>query len=482
MKRAIFQALMAFLAVPLAGLHAASAPASMRPNLLLIYCDDLGWGDVGFNGHPIVKTPNIDALAAQGMIFNHNYAGAPHCSPSRVALMLGKASYRVGMYDIMGRGDMELPERETTVAEVLRGAGYTTYHAGKWHMSTEPRGGPAPALRHGFDYSADPGIAGAIVADFARWLKPAAAQDRPFFAYLAFHESHEPVDKWSPESFRRAYRPMNEEQFKTIQYGGPDVERKRAKLETREIYYGCVAQLDAAIGELVKLLKDRGVYQNTFLYFSSDNGPEHRAIHSWGTPGAFRGAKGHLHEGGIRTPGFAIWPGHIPPGQHSDTPIHAWDALPTFAELAGARPTQKLDGVSFLPALEGRSLERHTPLYWSWYNARGGVHYVMRDGDWKICGIAEPRPADRTVVEHIRQGGFTGFELYNLRNDPTESHDLAASRPETLAQLKAKFLPLHYEIAAEGPVLRMDGDSQTKATQAPRGAKAKKNRAMKEKQ
>jgi arylsulfatase A-like enzyme len=285
------------------------------------------------------------------------------------------------------------------------------------------------------------------------------------------------VDKWSPESFRAAYRPVDEAKFKAIHYGGPDVERQRARLEAREIYYGCVAQLDSAIGDLSKLLKERDLFKQSFIYFSSDNGPEHRAVHSWGTPGAFRGAKGHLHEGGIRTPGFAVWPGHIQPSQRSDTPIHAWDAFPTFAELAGVKPALKLDGVSFLPATRGEPLERRIPLYWSWYNARGGVNYVMREGDWKICGIAEPRPSNRTVVEHIKQGGFSGFELFNLKNDPNEDHDLAKSRPEVLERLKAKLLPLHREITAEGPILRMDGDPLPDA--AALGAKSKKGRKKK---
>ena len=135
--------------------------------------------------------------------------------------------------------------------------------------------------------------------------------------------------------------------------------------------------------------------------------------------------------------------------------------------------------MSFLPATRGEPLERRTPLYWSWYNARGGVNYVMRDGDWKICGIAEPRPANRTVVEHLKQGGFAGFELYNLRDDPNENHNLAQSKPEILERLKARFLPLHREIAAAGPFLRMDDDPTTGA--ATPGAKSKKGRAGKKK-
>ncbi|MEM7311508.1 MAG: sulfatase-like hydrolase/transferase, partial [Planctomycetota bacterium] len=187
-----------------------------RPNLLLIYCDDLGWGDVSFNGHPIVDTPNIDSLAAQGMIFDHNYAGATHCSPSRVTLMLGKASYRVGFYDIVGRGDMDLPRDEKTIAELLRDSGYQTFHGAKWHMSAHSKGREDAPLEHGFDVTTDPGMATNVVKEFGEWLKPADSAESPFFAYLAFHESHMPVEKWSPEPFREKFRPVDESAFRSI--------------------------------------------------------------------------------------------------------------------------------------------------------------------------------------------------------------------------------------------------------------------------
>jgi arylsulfatase A len=436
---------------------AALTAEAKKPNLLLIYCDDLGWGDVSFNGHPIIDTPNIDALAELGMIFDHNYAGAPHCSPSRVALMLGKASYRVGVYDIMGRGDMRLPKTETTIAELLRDRGYATFHGAKWHMDPEKE--KEAALKHGFDVSTDPGMATKVVAEFGKWLPHNDKAEKPFFAYLAFHESHMPVEEWAPESFRERFRTIDKNAFDTIRYGGDRVERK-AKLGTREVYYGCVAQLDSAIGDLVKLLKERGVYENTFIYFSSDNGPEHRNEYSWGTPGAFRGAKGHLHEGGIRVPGFAVWPGKIKSRQRSETPVHAWDVLPTFAELAGAQVPFSVDGTSFLPATRGESVARKTPLYWSWYNARGGTNYVIRDGDWKLLAIASPQPTGRKVVEHIKACEFSGYELYNLKTDPNEEHNLAEKNPQVLSVMKEKFLPLHREIVSEGPVLKMNGDKE----------------------
>lgn len=452
----VFSAITVFLLVQVTA-DRGLADDPNKPNLLLIYCDDLGWGDVSYNGHPIVNTPNIDDLAAKGMIFDHNYAGAPHCSPSRAVLMLGKASYRVGIYDIMGRGDMRLPENETTIAELLRDHGYATFHGAKWHMDPKEVDQQEAARKHGFDVSVDPGMATHVVTEFANWLQPQESAEKPFFAYLAFHESHMPVDKYAPESFRRRFRPVDEEAFNSIRYGGDRVKRK-ANPEHREVYYGCVAQLDSAVGDLVKLLKERGVYDNTFIYFSSDNGPEHRNAYSWGTPGGYRGAKGHLREGGIRVPGFAVWPGKINPGQRSQIPIHAWDALPTFAEVSGARHSLKCDGVSFLPATRGEPLVRETPLYWSWYNARGGTNYVIRDGEWKLLAIAEPKPDGRKVVEHIKRSELSGFELYNLRSDPYENDDLAAKKPQVLAAMKDKFLPLHREIVEEGPALRMKGD------------------------
>ncbi len=296
-------------------------------------------------------------------------------------------------------------------------------------------------------------------------------QAKPFFAYLAFHESHEPVAEWAPEKFRKPYLEVDEEAFASIEYGGPGVER-RAKLENRAAYYGCVAQLDAAIGDLVAHLKETGQWEKTFFHFSSDNGPEHRSATSWGTPGALRGAKGHLHEGGIKVPGLAVWPGQIAPGTTSAVPVHAWDALPTFCELAGIAPPDGIDGVSFLPATRGEAIERETPLYWSWYNARGGTNYIMLDGDCKLLAIAAPQPEGRGVVEHIKSCEMAGYQLYHLVEDPNKTEDLSGSRPGVMERLKARFEPLHRGIVSEGPVVRMNGDGG----ETQKGARKKKGK------
>jgi len=440
------------------GSRTRSRRSGGRPNLVVIYCDDLGYGDLGFTGHPIIKTPNIDALAAEGVIFTQNYSGAPHCSPSRAVLLTGRASYRFGFYDIAGRGDMELPESEITVAEILRDAGYDTYHGGKWHLNKGKA--PDPALKHGFNYTADSGMAVNVIADFADWLGAQYDKTKPAFAYLALHETHEPVEARSPESDRKPYLDIDPQTFAKVKYGGEGVARNKAKASKVSAYYGCVAQLDRAIGTLVECLKTRGLWDNTFIYFSSDNGPEHRAAASWGTPGHLRGAKGHMHDGGIHVPGFAVWPGRIKPRTTSDVPVHAWDLLPTLCEITRLDTPSNIDGASFLPATQGQPIDRRTPMYWSWWNARGGTNYVIRDGDYKLLAVAAPKPKNKTVVEHIKAGEIESYELYNLKDDPGEHTNLVDTHPRQFGKLKARFLALHTDIIAEAPLLRMNGDNK----------------------
>ena len=434
------------------------AERAERPHLLLVYCDDLGYGDLSCYGNPVIKTPHLDRFAAGGLKLTSCYSGAPNCSPSRAALLTGRTPHRVGLYDIVRSrsrsGGMHLPESEVTVEELLRDAGYETYHAAKWHLGSKTRRTPdRSALAHGFQTTnQESGSATDTVKDFTAWLASREDADRPFFAYLAFHESHEPVPKWSPPEYRDLYR-GTEEAARRVRYGGPGVQRRRAKWENRNIYYGCVSQLDAAFGNLVAALDKAGVRQKTFIYFSSDNGPEHRSPNSWGSPGPLRGAKGHLHEGGIRVPGIIQWPGHVKPGSVSDEPVAACDILPTFCALAGAAvPSDRpIDGVSFLPVLEGKKLERRTPLYWSMWGGRGGMQYAMRDGDWKILGANEPLRADRKVMDHVKGARLVRFELYKISEDAAETNDLSREEPEVFARLKKRFLELHREILAEGP-------------------------------
>ncbi len=427
-----------------------------RPNVVLVFCDDLGYGDLGCYGNPITKTPNLDRFASGGVKFTHCYAAAPNCSPSRVGLLTGRTPFRVGMYDIMtgATAKRTLPESEITVAELLKGVGYDTFHAAKWHLSRKDEA-PEAAKTHGFDVT-EPrsGSATETVAAFARWLDGRGDASHPFFAYLAVHETHEPVQKWSPERYRAMYGQAEARRAAAgMPYGWVPKYGKRSRSGDPRVYYGAVSQLDAAFGRLLEVLEERGLRDDTFLFFTSDNGPEHRAGFSFGSPGPLRGAKGHLHEGGIRVPGLLQWPGRTKPGAVCDQPINGTDVLPTLCALAGAAvPTDRvIDGTNLLPALEGNPLTRPRPLYWSMWAGRGGFQYAMREGDWKILAGTPPLPDGRTVLEHIKSGDMARWQLVNLRADPTESKDLSGAEPDRFEAMKRAFLALHREVLAEGP-------------------------------
>ena len=442
-----------------------AADASARPNIIIVLADDLGYGDLGCNGSPVIKTPHLDKFATEGVRLTACYATAPNCSPSRAGLLTGRTPYRVGVYDVIpGNANMRLREEEVTVAELLKGTGYDTYHAGKWHLTPERRKEKQPskpaALRHGFDTSksvreaADDNPLRALgsVEDLVRWVGGRKDQRRPFFAYLALTEPHAPVEKKVDPPYRKMYEGKEAE---AAARAVPQSVRqpKAAVWENRTAYFGCVTQMDEAFGKLMKYLDDHKLRDNTFVLFTSDNGPEHRGAYSFGSPGAFRGAKGHVYEGGIRVPGIVRWPGQIKPGTTCDEPIHGTDALPTLCTLAGAKvPADRvIDGVNFLPALDGKKLTRARPLYWGMWAGRGGPQYALRDGDWKVVAFTEPLSKDRRVIEHIKDGKVVKFELYNLRTDSAETTDLSTREPEVFARMKQAFLKLHKEVLAEGP-------------------------------
>jgi arylsulfatase A len=441
-----------------------SAAAADRPNIILFFCDDLGYGDLGCYGNPLIKTPNIDRFANGGLKFTSCYAAAPNCSPSRTGLLTGRTPSRAGMYDIINmKANMRLRDEEVTIAELLRDVGYETYHCAKWHLT--PKGGKwgsekEAAMRHGFDYSnPDSGSATESVQDFVEWSDGRTDKSRPYFAYMAVHESHEDVSKYSPEEYRKLYDNSESEALARIIPYGKVARPKRAPWGNRNIYFGCVSQLDAAFGNLMQYLEDSGQRENTFILFLSDNGPEHRAVHSFGSPGPLRGAKGHVYEGGIRTPGILQWAGHTRAGSVTDEPINGTDILPTLCALAGADvpDDRPIDGVNMLPVLEGEKLRRKVPLFWSMWAARGGPQYAMRDGDWKILGFTEPLPKNKRVVEHIKTSRFVRFEMYNVRTDIGETTDMSVQERPVFDRMRDTFLKLHREVVSEGPNWDLEG-------------------------
>ncbi len=428
---------------------AVMAAPSGRPNILVMLCDDLGYGDLECYGHPVIKTPNLNRLADEGVKFTDFYAAAPVCSPSRAGMLTGRTPNRYGVYDWIPQGsEMHLPRNEVTIARLLRDAGYATCHAGKWHCNGKFNSPEQPQPNdHGFDHwfstqnNAAPshrnptnfvrngqkvgplkGFSSDIIVDEAiSWLerKP---KDKPFCLFVWFHEPHEVVD--SPDSLVERY--------------------SQATKKGEALYYANVAQIDQAVGRLLKKLDESGYRQNTFALFTSDNGPEtlNRYPNAWrshGSPGRLRGMKLHMYEGGTRVPGILRWPGKVKPGSVSGAPISFLDLLPTLCEAAGVQAPRdrRLDGASFLPALEGKPIKRKQPLYWQYDKALSEMKIAMRDGDWKILANAA---LDR-------------FELYNLRTDVSEKNDLSSKEPKRLQAMAKVLKALHADVKS--------GESQT---------------------
>jgi arylsulfatase A-like enzyme len=417
------------------------------PNIVLILADDLGWRDVATNSDGFIETPHLDALQAQGMAFSAAYSGAANCAPSRACLLSGQYTPRHGVYavDDTDRGPKDqfrldpIPNTKAlapgivTLAEALKARGYATAHFGKWHLG-DARTGTGPKDQ-GFDVSpadakpdpeTDPKGVFSITRSACDFIT--ANKDRRFFAYVAHHAIHSPIEA----------RPASLERFRAKAAGvkGPHVAAK---------YAASLYDLDESIGTLLATLKANGLEENTLVVFTSDNGGTPQSINE-----PLRGAKGAYYEAGIRIPCFVRWPGVVRPGSSCDAPVMQADLYPTFVAAAGGEPSPSLDGASLLPLLRGESgtLAR-TSLYWHFPGylnqpvprGRDPVFRtrpvtVVRRGDWKLFLYHEEwlldGGRDRLATNHA-------VELYNVRDDIGERTDLAgvetARRDELLADL-----------------------------------------------
>jgi len=433
----------AALALPKNSIFAADKPA--KPNIIVLLCDDLGYGDLSCFANLSTRTPNLDRLAQEGVKLTHCYSSSPVCSPSRAGLMTGRTPNRLGIRDWIPQGSgIFLRPQEITIAQLLRKAGYRTCHVGKWHLNSRINGSEPTPGDAGFEHwlytqnnaapsHLDPtnfvrngqrtgplkGPASHIVVDEAmRWLD--GVKDQPFFLNVWFHETHEPVA--AADEFLAMY---------------PD----ETNIDRRH-YFGDVSQMDAAVGKLMKYLDEHGLRENTLVLFSSDNGPEtlkryKAGTRSYGSPGPLRGMKLHITEAGYRVPGIIRFPGHIKPGIVSTEPVCHVDLLPTFCALAGidAPRDRALDGASILPLFENKAIRRPHPLYWQYDFAISHPWVIsLRDGPWKLLANAS---LDR-------------FELYYIADDIGEKHDLAAEYPERVRAMAAVMKKLHTEITADG--------------------------------
>ncbi|WP_158977261.1 sulfatase [Cellulophaga sp. L1A9] len=450
-----------------------------KPNFIQILTDDQGWGDLGSFGHEYIKTPNINQLAREGIKLVQCYSSAAVCSPSRSSILTGRTPFRNGVFRWVPADHFcHLQKDEVTLPQLLRKNGYQTTHFGKWHLSnyTEKKQGeskwPQPYSDFGFgtdpnqpsmeDYGYDywfatgnvarpshenpdnfflngkpmgpmKGYAAQLVAkEVVKWIRKYKNSNQPFFMTLWFHEPHGPI--------------MSDPKF--IEKYDDEIDDPNLKH-----YYANVTQIDEAVGEIVRVMKEEGIYDKTLIWYTSDNGPE--GDNEFGFPvkkdnigsaryrgntGGLRGRKRHTHEGGIRVPGIISWPAGfkrngLMPGGIAEEPIIGSDIFPTFLDIAGIDLPKHitLDGTSILPILENKKFCRTKPLYWR--NNSNEFKVALREGDWKI----------------LANGDLTSFELYNLAIDPRETTDLSAHKPKLFERLKKALIEYDDEVLTEGP-------------------------------
>ena len=467
------RSLLAFLLLPV-----TVWAADDRPNIVVVLCDDLGYGDLECYGHPEIKTPHLNKLAETGVRFTDFYSTAPVCSPSRVGLLTGRSPNRAGVYDWIPQAGkpkrkpkqdrrelVHMRASEITMAKLLKDAGYQTCMAGKWHCNSEFNNNKQPQPgEFGFDHwlatqnNASPshqhpsnyvrnGEAVGLMEDFScqivvdetlDWLSKSDS-DRPFFIYAAFHEPHEPIA--SPLELVESYA-------------------SSARNENEAQYFANVANVDAAVGKLVAGLERLQRRDNTLIVFTSDNGPEtlnryRGAARSYGRPGPLRGMKLHTSDAGFRVAGIMNWKGKILPRTEAvSVPVSALDLLPTFCILAEAPlpANTVLDGTSFLPTLEGKPLSRDKPLVWVYFNAINQTRVAMRDGKWKVLAkldggkLPKMPNVTRETAHLMLDAKLTDVEIYDLTADIHESVNLADENPQRTAELKAKLEQQYREL------------------------------------
>lgn len=450
----------AFAAVFLFTPAAAAADAPKKPNVVLVMADDQGWGDMAYNGHPHLKTPNFDAMAREAIRFDNFHAAAPVCSPTRASVMTGRTPNRMGTF----KWGHPIRPQETTLAQVLKAAGYRTGHFGKWHLGSVQKDGLSTPGKCGFDewvsapnfFDLDPvlsdrgkataftGDSSDVTAELAvKFLRDCAAKQQQFLAVVWFGSPHAPHKALPADRQLYADRPAAERDF-----------------------LGEITAMDRAFGRVRGEIKKLGLTADTILWYCSDNG----ALPKVGSTGGRRGYKGQVYEGGLLVPALLEWPTRYPKPRAIDVPCVTSDIYPTVLEWTGAKADRQppLDGISLVPLLDGKVAMRPKPIGF-WDHPTPGVatpskawmdellaeqkagrepadpkklfadagkivtkyptdrfpgHAAWLDGSWKLHRI---EPAKGTAVR---------WELYDLAADPTESKNLLAAEPERAAAMK----------------------------------------------
>jgi arylsulfatase A-like enzyme len=409
--------------------------AQRRPNIIFIYVDDMGYGDLGCYGAKAIKSPNIDRMAAEGLRLTSFYSVSPICTPSRAALMTGRYAARMGVDQmrlasvLFPTDKTGLPQSETTVARALKDRGYATACVGKWHLG---RVSPHRAIDHGFDYyfgipysndmSPTPIMRNDDVVEepakqdtlTRRYTEEAIsfierAKGQPFFLYLAHNMPHIPLHA--------------SERFRGKSAGG--------------LYGDVVEELDWSVGEVLNALKRFGLDRDTIVFFSSDNGPWYQ-----GSAGPLRGRKGWTYDGGVREPGIVRWPGSIRAGGVSDEPVATIDFFPTALALAGegniaAASKQPVDGKNILPFLLGKEMKSPDSVYLFF---DGPYLQTARAGRWKIHVARWNIPRYTAASGQQKNVRLATPELFDMNVDLGESYDVAADQPIVVRDLRARII------------------------------------------
>lgn len=439
-------------------LLASTASNAAQPNILLIYVDDLGFGDLGSYGHPVIQTPNIDALADGGLRLTSYYSPSAICSPSRAGLLTGRQPYRTGIKSwIPEDSGVYLRDEEVTLAEVLRAAGYSTAHIGKWHLNSDLGSSTEPQpTDQGFDYyyghnafqlphnhnptnifrnktalpQQDGYTADLYASEAIKWLSERDT-DKPFFLYLGMAEPH--TSFANPPEFNRLYEEFSEGEVVPIPNGAKDPPKEMLIPRGPGEYYANITYMDSQLGRVLHWLRANDLEEDTVVVFSSDNGPVTSQwinwweVNAYGSTGGFRGRKHFLYEGGIRVPAVIRYPDVTTPGSVSDAQVIGMDLFVTLAHIGGGTvpDDRQIDGIDIQPLFSGGQLADRT-LFWA-MDSVSDIEFAVRSGSWKLLLGKDQKPR----------------ELYNLAEDPLEFFNLIdkeKAKTEELADAAGKHL------------------------------------------
>lgn len=431
----------------------AEQPKDELPNIVLVFVDDLGYGDLGCYGQQLIQTPNIDRMAEEGIKFTNFYAGTPVCAPSRCNLMTGKhAGHAFIRHNVnqLPLGQLALPDSEVTIPECLKQQGYQTAAFGKWGMGAP--GNEGDPLKQGFDYffgyycqckahnyypemlwrNTDTvkltNKTVPVDVNYIDYPLSYATEKNEYSATLVFNDLMDYINRNQKTPFFAYYASTlphsNGEAPVDEKYEIPDwgIYADSNWTPQEKGYAAMVSMLDDQMGTLLDKLKALGIADKTLVIFTSDNGPTLFAKR-FESAGVLKGRKRDLYEGGIRMPFIAHWPGKVTAGQVSTQPAAMYDLLRTFCDLTGAVAPQEADGQSILPTLLGQQQEEPDVLYWEFYESNRAPKQALRKGDWKLMRFYFDNPEKMEI------------ELYNLANDVSESKNVATEHPEIVEEL-----------------------------------------------